>query len=61
MLLSQDIPTAALSATVARILLIIPGIIAIVVRQFFPAVISRNAIIQMVSDVFSTAQFGSHE
>jgi len=36
MLLSQDIPTAALSATVARILLIIPGIIAIVVREFLP-------------------------
>src|SRR5438067_11599524 len=34
--LSQDIPTAALGATVARILLIISGIIAIVVRQFFP-------------------------
>jgi hypothetical protein len=35
-LLSQDIPTAALGATVARILLIVSGIITIVVRQFFP-------------------------
>src|SRR5215510_3471056 len=35
-LLSQDIPTAARGATVARILLIIPGIIAIVVREFLP-------------------------
>jgi hypothetical protein len=32
----QDIATAALGATVARMLLIVSGIIAIVVREFFP-------------------------